>query len=133
MVFLVASLAVAAFLLGFHLAGVLPAASRAIATARSATGAMRNPALDDLARELMDRTGIPGMAAQKAGLSLLGSFASIALRSAAALAVSFVPILLADAMGLVDAGATTAFLLRWDVILGASAVMIAVWLVVRRR
>ena len=124
MVFLVASLAVAAFLLGFHLAGVLPAASRAIATARSATGAMRNPALDDLARE---------KAAQKAGLSLLGSFASIALRSAAALAVSFVPILLADAMGLVDAGATTAFLLRWDVILGASAVMIAVWLVVRRR
>ena len=42
-------------------------------------------------------------------------------------------ILLADAMGLVDAGATTAFLLRWDVILGASAVMIAAWLVVRRR
>jgi hypothetical protein len=124
MVLLVACLAVAAFLIGFHLAGVVPAARRAIATARSATGVMRDPALDDLAKE---------KAVRKAGLSLLSSYASITLRSAAALLASFLPILLADATGLVDKEATMAFLLRWDVILGASAVMIAVWLIARRR
>ncbi len=124
MVLFVAFLSILGFLAGFHYAGVLPAATRALATAQAATGVMRDHDLDDLAKET---------AVRKAGLSLLGSFAAIVLRSLAALLAAFVPILLADVAGLAGMDATLAFLARWDVILIASAVMIAGWLIMRRR
>ncbi len=124
MVLFVAILSIAGFLAGFHYAGVLPAATRALATAQAATGVMRDPALDDLAKET---------AVRKAGLSLLGSFAAIVSRSLAALLAAFAPILLADVAGLAGMETTLAFLARWDVIVIASAAMIAGWLVMRRR
>ena len=55
MLLLVGSMAAAAFLIGFHLAGVVPAASRALVTARTASEVMRNPALHDDDKELAVR------------------------------------------------------------------------------
>ena len=120
---LVAGLAATAFLVGFHLSGVVPAARRALVTARSASAVMRNPALHDDDKEV---------AVRQAGLSLLGSVFSILLRSVLAFLALLTPILVADLAGLVDAGAALAFLARWDVALVTAAAMTAIWLVVRR-
>jgi hypothetical protein len=123
MVPLVALLATAAFLVGFHFSGVVPAARRALVTARAATSVMRNPAVDDDEKEL---------AVRHAGLSLLASTFSILLRSLLSLLVSFTPILAADLAGLTDTRATLAFLARLDVLLMTAGVMTAVWLVAGR-
>jgi len=124
MVVLVASLGVAAFLIGFRFSGVVPAAGRALGTAREASAVLRSPALHDDEKEA---------AMRKAGVSLLRSALSILLRGLTALLAALVPILLADLAGLADAGATFAFLSRWDVILVMSLVMIAIWLIASRR
>ncbi len=123
MVVLVGSMAAAAFLIGFYFAGVVPAAGRALVTARAASAVMRDPALHDDDKEVAVRT---------AGISLLGSFVSILLRSLVAIVASLAPILLADLLGLADIATMLAFLSRWDVILVTSAAMIAVWLIARR-
>ena len=116
----VAGATIVAFLIGFRFSGVVPAAARALGTARAASTVMRSSALPDEDKEA---------AVRKAGLSLLGSTLSILLRSLAALLAALVPILLADMVGLADSGAILAFLARWDVILGASAVVTAIWLI----
>jgi hypothetical protein len=123
MLLLVASLGVAAFLVGFRLSGVVPAASRALGTARAAYAVMRSPALHDDDKESELR---------RAGVSLLGSAVSILARSLAAFLAALVPILLADLTGLADRDTTVAFLARWDVIIVTSTVMIAIWLIASR-
>jgi hypothetical protein len=118
---LIVGATVVAFLVGFRLSGIVPAATRAMATAQAATAVMRNPALTDEHKEV---------AVRKAGLSLLASSLSILLRGLVAVLVAVVPIVLADLLGLADAEASLTFLTRWEVILATSAGLTAVWLIV---
>ena len=113
--------AIVAFLVGFHLSGVVPAARHAIATAHAATTVLRNPLLPDDDKEV---------AVRKAGVSLLGSAVSILVRGLGAVLVALVPVVLADLLGLAESDAALALLLRWEVILATSAVLAVVWLVV---
>lgn len=112
---LVAAASIGAFVLVFWLAGVVPAAKGAIATMQNAVGAMRDPALDELARE---------RAVQSAAVRLLVAAGSLILRSLLALAAAFVPILAADMADVVPQAASLAFLERWEVILIATLVIV---------
>ena len=108
------------FLIALWLLRLVPVASGAIATAQGAMAAMRDPALDDAARE---------KAVQAASLRLMGSFASIVVRGALSLGVSLLPIWLADVTGLASGAAVIDFLSRWDVIIIASVVIVAGYVV----
>ncbi len=108
---LVAAGSIAIFLLVFWLAGVVASAKSAIAIARGAMQAMRDPGLDELARE---RT------VQTAAIRLVVASGSLILRNLAALAAAFIPILAADWAGIAPQAAMLAFMVRWDVILVAT-------------
>ena len=71
-------------------------------------------------------------AVQSAGLSLLGFSANLFLLSIVALAVAFLPILLADAAGIASQEATLDFMMRWDVIIVASVVITIGWVLGKR-
>jgi hypothetical protein len=116
-------LSVAAFMAAFLAVRIVPAAAAAIATAHGAVAAMRDPSLDDLARE---------RAAQRASLRLFGAFGGILLRSALALAAAFLPVLAADASGIAPEAAVTGFLMRWDVIVVLTVLVTAGWLLAWR-
>ncbi len=111
---LIAAASIGVFLLVFWLAGVVSTARRAIATTRNAMQAIRNPALDELARE---------RAVQAAAIRLVVASGSLVLRSLMALAAAFIPILVADWAGIVPQAAMLAFMERWDVIVIATVVV----------
>lgn len=111
---LIAATSIGIFLLVFWLVGVVSTARRAIATTRNAVQAMRNPALDELARE---------RAVQAAAIRLVVASGSLVLRSLLALAAAFIPILAADWVGIVSQAAMLAFMERWDVIVIATVVV----------
>ena len=108
------------FLIALWRLGLVRIAQGALATAQGALTTMRDPALDDAARE---------KAVQAASLRLMGTFASIVLRGALALGVSLLPIWLADLAGLAASGEVIFFLSRWDVIAVASVVIVAGYVV----
>ena len=110
----IATLAILA--VAFWVSGVIRVSAGVLSTTRNATAIMRDPALDDMARE---------KAMQRASLKLIADFGSILLRSAISLAVSFAPIWLADVTGLASSRAVMDFLSRIDVIVVASIVMVA--------
>lgn len=116
MVLALAVLSIACFLAAFWLLRVVPVASKALATVHQAAADLRDPALDDEARE---------KAARQGALFLFGSFASILWRSLAALAAALVPIYAGDFLGLASGEAVFAFLARWEVIVAATAVICA--------
>lgn len=102
------------FMIALWLLRLVPVASGAVATAQGAMAVMRDPALDDAARE---------KAVQAASLRLMGTFASIVMRGALSLGVSLLPIWLADISGLASGEAVIGFLSRWDVIVTATVVI----------
>ena len=104
------------FLLVFWLAGVVACAKRAITTTLSAFQALRDPHLDDTARE---------HAVQTAAVRLVVGAGSLILRNLLALGTAFLPILVADWTGIATQDAVLAFMGRWDVILIATAVVTA--------
>ena len=108
---------------GLWLFGVAHAASAVLATTRSTAAAMRDPALDDRARE---------KAVQRASLSLMAGFGSIVVRTALALGAALLPVWIASQQGLAPADGVFHFLSRWDVILITSAAMIGGYLVAVR-
>ncbi len=55
MIYLAAAAAVAAFVIGFQLTGIVATAGRIVALARRATSVMRNPDMDDEAKERPSR------------------------------------------------------------------------------
>ena len=114
MIVAIAVASIVVFLVALLLLGVVPAAARALTIARGAFAALRDPALDDAARE---------RAARDASMRLLRSFISILARGGLAIAVSLLPIWLADASGLAPRDQIFDFLSRWDVILIASIVI----------
>jgi hypothetical protein len=96
------------FLLAFWRANIVAIAKTAMTTTRNALYNMRDPALDELARE---------RAVQAAAVGLLVQAGSLILRSLLALAAAFIPILIADLAGIAPLATTLAFMERWDVIL----------------
>ena len=104
------------FIVTFWLLGVARVGAGVLTVARGAVTAMRDENLDDAARE---------KAVQRASLQLMGAFASILVRSALALLISFLPIWIASLAGLASIEAIVAFLSRWDVIAVASMAVIA--------
>ena len=104
------------FIVAFWLLGVARVGAGVLTVARGAVAAMRDENLDDAARE---------KAVQRASLQLMGAFASILVRSALALLISFLPIWIASLAGLASIEAVVAFLSRWDVIAVASMAVIA--------
>lgn len=108
--------ALAIFAIAIWVSGVMRVSVGVLSTTQNAAAIMRDPALDDLQRE---------KAIQRASLRLLADFGSILFRGVASLAISFAPIWLADVSGLASARAVMDFLSRVDVIVVASIVMIA--------
>ena len=106
------------FLIAFWLAHIVPVAAGALSTAQGAIGVMRDPAFDDEARE---------KAVQRAAVQLIGAFVSILLRSVATFAAALAPIYAADFLDVAPSETVIAFLARWDVILGASVIMSALF------
>lgn len=114
MIVVVSLVSIALFLVAFWSVRVIPVAVGVLSTAQGAIDVVRDPTVDDDARE---------KAVQRASLQLLGAFISILLRSIAALAAAFAPIYLADLMDLAPSEGVMVFLARWDVILGATIVI----------
>jgi hypothetical protein len=100
--------------------GVIGAARNVLSTARDATVVMRDGALDEMARE---------RAVRQASIRLFSGFASILVRGALSVAVSAFPIWAAASTGVAEADAVFAFLGRVDVIVIASIVMVAGYLI----
>ena len=123
MIIAVAIASILAFVIVFWMAGVVPAAQKAIATASHAGKVMSSKELDDDVKE---------KEVQKSAIGLLGSVASITIRSVLALIAAAVPIYGAEAAGLVSGDAVIDFLSRWDVIIIVSVVMIAGYIAGRR-
>lgn len=120
---LVAALGVAAFAVAFALLRVAAWAGESLAVAGRAHAALRDPALDDGARE---------RAAQTAARRLFYVGGVISVRTAVALAAAAVPLVLADGLGVVPATTVAGFLMRLDVILIAGVALVALWLLRRR-
>ena len=108
---------------GLWLFGVTRAASAVLATTRTTAAAMRDPSLDDRARE---------KAVQRASLTLMAGFGSIVIRTALALGAALLPVWLASRQGLASADSVFHFLSRWDVIAVTSAAMIGGYLLAVR-
>jgi hypothetical protein len=119
MIVLVALLSVAAFLVAFSLSGIVRVALSAVEIARDAVGMMRDDALDDDAREA---------AVQAASLRLLGVFLSLAVRSVLVLLISVAPIWGAEQAGIAQSVDVIGLLSRWDVILGSTIAICALYM-----
>jgi hypothetical protein len=111
------------FLLAFSLLRIVPVATGATKTALEAVSAMRDPSLDDEARE---------KTIQNFSISLFGSFFSILIRSIAALLTAAVPIYAADKLEFVVAADVTDFLSRWDIIIILTLVICTGWYIKSR-
>ena len=116
MIALAALATVAAFAVAFWRLGVVQAASGAIAVSRDTMAIVRDPRLDDRARE---------DAVQRASLRLMGACASILMRSGLAAFTSLAPIWALSALGVVTVAEVMEFLSRSDVIAGVTVVMVA--------
>ncbi|HKK30022.1 MAG TPA: hypothetical protein VKA18_06465 [Alphaproteobacteria bacterium] len=112
-----------AFLVVFWLIGVVPEASKAVATASGAARIVASKELDDDTKE---------REAQRAAIGLLKGVFSILWRSAVAFVAAAVPVYSGDAFGLVSADAVAEFLSRWDMIVIASVVIVAGYLAAQR-
>jgi len=106
-----ALLSLAIFMGGLWVFGVARRGTDALHTARYAAAILRDESVNDDTRE---------KAARRASLQLFSAFVSILFRSAVTLLASFMPIWLADMVGLVRTRDVFEFLLRWDVILIAA-------------
>ncbi len=116
---LVGTASIAAFVLAFARSGLIVLCGRALDEAKAAGAAMRDTGLDDIEKERI---------AQQASLRLFGFFGGILLRALAVLAISFVPILLADLLSVAAIRTVTAWLAQLDVVLTATVVIAAGYL-----
>ncbi len=122
MIVAIAVASILVFVVVFWIAGVVPAAQKAMATASHAGTVMSSKELDDDIKE---------KEVQKAAIALLGSVVSITARSLLALVAAAIPIYGADAAGLAGSETVIDFMSRWDVIIIVSVIMIAGYVVGR--
>ena len=112
---------IAAFVVAFRLFHVLEWSRGVVKSTRAAAAILRDDTLDDAARE---------KAIQRASLGLMGACGSILFRTALSCFASLVPVWLASATGLASSSEVFQFLGRFDVIVGATLVILlghAVW------
>lgn len=109
-----ASLVVVAFLVVCLALRIVEVARRINRTAGGALAAMRDPALDDDAKE---------RAARAAAIGLLGGFWAIVWRALLALAASAALVLIADRLSLAPADAVMRRLESWPFIITATVVL----------
>jgi len=115
---------IAAFIAAFHVSGLVARARAAVTVASQAMAVIVEKTLDDEVKERL---------VQRAAIRLFGQFALITLTAIMVLAVPGVVMWVGDVMGLAPFTAASDFLLSWQVLIGASVVMLAaVWLVRRR-
>ncbi|MEO1315177.1 MAG: sulfotransferase [Pseudomonadota bacterium] len=112
----VSLLAVIGFGLVLWKSRIVGVSRQAVATTMSGLSTMMDRELDDDAKEI---------AVRRAGFALIGAAFSIALRFALALGAAALPILAADAVGLVDGDDVLSLMLRLDYIVIVSVVLIA--------
>ena len=112
------------FIGAFWVFGIAKVGAGVLSTARGAVAAMRGESLDDEARE---------KAVRRASIQLISAFISILIRSALTFVASFLPIWLADFMDLATTEDVVRFLSRWDVIMIATIVVIAGYVIWMRR
>jgi hypothetical protein len=124
MLYAVASLVVIVFMAALVIFRIVPAAKVAVNTSRGVLKSLSNPQLTDMHREQI---------LQQASLSLLGSFVSITLRGAAALAASFLVIYIADQTGVVGMQAVIDLLSSPTVIIVTTIILTAAWLLWKKR
>lgn len=120
MTYIAALLVASCFVIALTLLGLAPIAAKVIETAGSAVKSMRDPALNDLAKE---------KAARNASRTLMGSFLSMTGRTAIAFVASLLPLAIFDATGLARWSAVTHVLATWQGILLATGVTVLVYLV----
>lgn len=104
------------FVLAFGILGIARIGAGVLVTARDAVAVMRDENSDDETREKV---------ARRASLQLMGALFSILVRTALAVLAAFVPIWIAASAGFAASGDVLRFLSRWDVIVAASLVIIA--------
>jgi hypothetical protein len=104
-------IAIGVFATAFWLSGVITIAGEAVITAQRTVAAMRDPTLDDRAREDVSR---------RASLRLGSLFAAMVFRTAIVMTVSFVPIWLAGALGLAGTDGVVTILAQWQTGVAAS-------------
>lgn len=115
MVYFAAFLAVFVFAVALELFGAMRAGTEAIATSRSAAGAIGDSSLSDDEKE---------RALQRASVALARGFVSIGLRSAAALGAGFVVLFAFDVTGLASLSAATAWLGTWEAIVAVTVIIV---------
>ena len=111
----VSVISIIVFLVAFAATGIVAKCSGAIAVARGALATMTDPSVADLERE--DKI-------QRASITLFGLFFSILIRSLVTLGSAAIPIWVADKLELATAAETLAFLMRWDVIVLSTLIII---------
>jgi hypothetical protein len=123
MTLIIACLVVLAFIVVCHAMRIVTVTRQALGTARGGMAAMRDPALDDEAKE---------RAAKRAAIGLFGGFFSITLRSLVAVLASAAAIYAADITGLAPAPGTIALLASWEFLSATALVLPAAYLMVGR-
>ena len=124
MIYAVAALAIAVFMIAFFVLRIVAVAKTAINTSREVGRMLTNPELGDEHREQV---------MQKASLSLLGNFVSITLRGTAALALSYLSLLAADAAGMARLEDVVTLLSGWEAIVVITVVLTAAWFAWNKR
>lgn len=123
MIIWVALISVVLFLIAFWRLKISRVGADALKTSRIAMATMGDKSIDDDTREKM---------IQSASIKLFGSFFSILIRSILTLAISVLPIWLADLTGIARMDAVFGFLARIDVIVIISVAMIGGYILLMR-
>ena len=111
------------FICSFHLSGVVRVSTGVLVIVHGAFATIRDNSLDDETRE---------KELQEASVKLFGAFISIIFRSALTLLLSFLPIWLVSLISFVKIEDVIYFLSRWDVILIASVIIVAGYIIRNR-
>lgn len=123
MVYLSGAAAVLVFLIAFERLGLVARAGKAVESSQAAMKVMRTPELSDEEK---------ARALQTESLSLMSTFASIALRGVLVMALATLPMWVFELLGLATVEETSHWLLSWWAIILISAVVMAFYLLRRR-
>lgn len=123
MIAAVALVSIVTFLAVLWRSGIVSLAGEAMATTQGAMAVMRDPALNERARE---------QAVQRASLRLFGHFFALAWRAIVCLGVSLVPVGVAGLAGLAPPPEVLAYLARWQTGAVATVLALAVYVAGKR-
>ena len=114
---------VALFVAAFVITGLPKSFGQVTEQARHATNTLTNPDLDDYAKE---------QAARSASWRMLKIGIVIALKGALTVSIALLPFWLAHTLEIKNWEETSAFALRWDVLIGTTVAALGIWFIWRR-